>query len=173
VDAKIYYACIVRLNGDKVFVAWSPGEPDSFLRDTAGRLLVARSPEALAAATRTRGVTPVGGDPADYDFDRIRGWCATPEAAGVDCPAFLNAWNFFDDLAGLHSGADTRYTRLSRRAAGCYDKLFWGNNLPAVATTDERYIPSWESAELGRIRRVMRAGIELMEAELSSANSLV
>jgi len=173
VGANVYYACKVRLNGDQLFVAWSAGVPDSFLRDAAGRLLVTRSPQALEAATRTLGITPVDEDPAEYDFDRIREWCAAPEAAGVDCPAFLNAWNFFDDLVGLHTGVVTRYTRLSRREAGCYDKLFWGNNLPAVTPTGERYVPSWESVELDRIRRVMRAGIELMEAELSSAESFV
>jgi hypothetical protein len=167
VEGEVYYVCRVRLNGERVFIAWSPGEPDNFLRDTADRLLVARSQEALAAATRPRGVTHVGGEPTDYDLDRIREWCAAPEAARVDCSAFLNAWNFFDDLAELHGGADTAYTRLSRQAAGCYDKLFWGNNLPAVTPPGERFIPSWEPDELDCIRRVMGAGIQLVEAEMS------
>jgi hypothetical protein len=169
VEGRVYYLCRVRLNGEGSFVAWSPGEPDSFLRDAANRLLVARNPEALMTATRSLGVTQVGGEPTDYDLDRIREWCAVPEAGGVDCPAFLNAWNFFDDLAGLHGGADTPYTRLSREAAGCYDKLFWGNNLSAVTPPGERFTPSWEPDELDRIRRVMAAGLELVEAEMSGS----
>src|SRR5262245_53502678 len=86
VESRVYYCCRVRVNTGQVFVAWSAGEPDGFLRDAAGRLLVARSAEELAALTRAREVIPARGEPADYDFDGIRQWCAAPEEAGVDCP---------------------------------------------------------------------------------------
>ena len=69
-----------------------------------------------------------------------------------------------DDLTGLHTGANTPYTRLSRAAAGCYDKLFWGCNLPPVTPPGERYVPRWRPDELADLRRVMRAGLDLWAA---------
>jgi hypothetical protein len=78
----------------------------------------------------------------------------------------LDAWNFLDDLAGMHVGADTPYARLSRGAAECYDRLFWGNNLPAVTPPGERFEPVWSAEELIKIRRVLAAGLVILAAEL-------
>ncbi len=165
-----HYACRVVLDARAAFVAWSSAEPDGFLRDAAGRLLAAQTMAALATAVRLRGAALEEDEPSEFDFDRLRAWCAAPDAAAVDCPGFLNAWNFFDDLAGLHAGADTPYARLSRAAAGCYDRLFWGNNLPAVTPAGERFEPAWTAAELAEIRGVMAAGLEMLAAELRGAS---
>ena len=172
-EAQEYYICRVLLNGHELFLAWSPGEPDSFPRDAEGGLLVTRSLKSLAAIAGASGLGHVSEEPTDYDFDRIRKWCVAPNSTGVECSTFLNAWNFFDDLAGLHGGADNAYTWQSRCAAPCYDKLFWGNNLPAVTPVGKEYIPAWLSDELESIREVLTAGIDLLEAELGSANGRV
>jgi hypothetical protein len=103
----------------------------------------------------------------EYDFDRIRAWCGAPDAAGVDCRAFLDAWNFLDDLTGLHAAADTPHTRLSRAAGGVYDKLFWGNNFAAVTPPGERFDPSWSPEELATMRGVFESGLSVLAAELA------
>jgi len=104
---------------------------------------------------------------AGYDFDRVRTWCDAPVAAGVECRAFLDVWNFLDDLSGLPADADTPYTRLSRAAAGSYDKLFWANNLPAVTPPGEHFDPSWSPEELTAIRGVFEAGLDVLASELA------
>lgn len=81
---------------------------------------------------------------------------------------FLNAWNFLDNLASLHEGADSAFNRLSHEAA-CYDKLFWGNNLPAITPAGEFYRPSWRDEELAEIRSVFEAGLDLLNDELRVA----
>ena len=165
---RLYFACRVRLNGADVFVIWYQDERDGFIRRPEGRLLTAESREALAAKATELGLLLVPDDLVEYDLDRLRAWCRRPNAEAVDCPAFLNAWNFFDDLAGLHDKPNTTYARLSREAAGSYDKLFWGNNLPSVTPPGERFYPSWAADELEGVRRVMETGLGLMEAELRS-----
>jgi hypothetical protein len=162
VEAPKYYACRVRLDGVARFVAWYTADLDGFLRDPDGRLVVTDTAEAL-------GVPLAAAEPVGYDFDRIQVWCAAPDATGVDCRAFLDAWNFLDDLAGLHAGADTPHKRLSREAAGVYDKLFWGNNLPAVTPPGERFEPSWSPTELAAIRRVFESGLGVLAAELAGS----
>ncbi len=168
-EKRLRYLCRVRLSGTLIFIVWHSGERDGFVRDEAGRLRAVRTPEALTATAEVRNVLQVNSEPVEYDFDRIRTWCAAPDVAGVDHAAFLDAWNFLNDLAGLHDGADTPYTRLSRGAAECYDKLFWGCNLPAVTPPGERFEPAWQADELIAIRRVLEAGLELFESELRAA----
>jgi hypothetical protein len=168
-DERLHYPCRVQLNGSAVFVIWYSDERDGFVLD-GGRLLTACTADALTVAARARGIPLVNDAPADYDFDRIRAWCAAPVGARIDCRAFLNAWNFLDDLAGLSTGADTEYSRQSRRSAASYDKLFWGSNLPAVTPLGERYDPVWDADELIEIRRVMNAGLGLLVSEFQAAN---
>ena len=95
-------------------------------------------------------------------------WCLAPDAAGIDCSSFVDAWNFFDDLAGLSDGADTPYIRLSRTRGACYDKLFWGCNLPAVTPAGERFEPVWHAAEVAEIREVLAVGLDLLVSELNA-----
>jgi len=90
--------------------------------------------------------------------------------ARVDHAAFLDAWNFVNDLAGLHDGADTPSTRLRRGAADCYDKLLWGCNLSGVTPPSERFEPAWQAVELITIHRVMEAGLELFESQQRAAD---
>jgi len=168
-EERFHYLCRVRFDGIVIFVVWHSVERDGFVRDEAGRLRAACTPEALTGIAGARNVVPVNSEPIEYDFDRIRAWCAAPDVAGVDHAAFLDAWNFLNDLAGLHDGADTPYTRLSRGAAECCDKLFWGCNLPAVTPPGERFEPAWQADELIAIRRVLEAGLELFESELRAA----
>ncbi len=168
-EERLDYLCRVRLRGTLIFVVWHSEERDGFVREEAGRLRAACTSEALTATAGVRSVVPVKSEPIEYDFDRVRAWCAAPEVAGVDHAAFLDAWNFFDELAGLHDGADTPYTRLSRGAAECYDKLFWGSNLPAVTPPRERFELAWQADELIELRRVLEAGLGLLESELRAA----
>lgn len=157
--APRHYVCRVQLDGETKFVAWYTADHDGFARAPDGRLVVADGPESL-------GVPLEDAEPMEYDFDRIQAWCACPNAAGVDCRAFLNAWNFFDDLTGSHIGIDSPYTRLSKGAGGSYDKLFWGNNLPAVTSPGERFDPTWSPEELAAISHVFEAGLRVLAAEL-------
>ena len=163
------YILRLLLNDRSVFVVWYQGSPDGFLRDDQGQLVASEANHDVEAAALASGFVPVAEEPAVYDFDSIRAWCAAPKAAGVNCVDFLNAWNFFDDLTGLHAKADTPYTRLSRAEADCYDKLFCGNNLPAFTPVGERYVPTWKRSELASIRRVMSTGLELLKAQLAKA----
>jgi hypothetical protein len=154
-----YYPCRVRLDDETRFVAWYTADLDGFLREPDGRLVVVGSVAALP-------VPLASAEPVGYDFDRIRAWCADPAAAKVDCRAFLDAWNFLDDLTGLHAEADTPYTRLSRTSADVYDKIFWANNLPAVTPPGQRFVPSWSWLELVTIRQLFESGLVVLADEL-------
>jgi hypothetical protein len=165
-EASRHYPCRVRHRNELNFIVWRSDEHDDFLRNTNGQLVSAPDLKSLAANLHALGVLLENVEPTDYDFDRIQNWCAAPDADGIDCPEFLNAWNFFDDLAGLQMRADTPYTRLSRNAEVCYDRLFWGSNLPAMIPPGRRFDPVWSAEDLNKIRAVMLAGLEMLDAAL-------
>ena len=154
-----YYPCRVRLDGEDRFVAWYTAETDGFARYPNGRLMVADAQDGLDVAL-------MDDHPTEYDFDRIQAWCDAPDATVVDCAEFLNAWNFFDDLARLHTGTNPSDSRI-RQASECYNRLFWGNNLPAVTPPEERFKPSWSATDLAVIREVFEAGLRLLRSELA------
>ncbi len=166
-----HYRCRVRHRDQLIFVVWRSNEHDDFLRDANGHLLTAPDLESLAATMRALGLQWEEVEPIEYDFDRIREWCAAPDAAGVDCPAFLNAWNFFDDLSRSLAGTDTPYGRLSRNAEERYDRLFWGSNLPAMTPSGCRFGAVWSAEDLSEIRLVMLAGLKLVETELRGSRN--
>jgi len=163
---RLYYACRVRLSGANALLVWFQNERDGFVRRSDGRLLVAESREDLERMVAEMGFSLVSDDVTEYDLDRILQWCRTPTAEGIDCSPFLNAWNFFDDLAGLHDDPTSAYARLSRDASGCYDKLFGGCNLMNHTPGRPLFIPSWEPDELTTIQRVLEAGLALIAEEL-------
>ena len=155
-----YYPCRVRLDGCDRFVAWYTAEHDGFARHPDGRLVVAATLDGLDVPWTESHLTV-------YDFDRVQNWCETPEQSAIDCPAFLDAWNFLDDLAEFHAGARAPYTRASQTAGDCYNRLFWSNNPPAITPPGERFVPSWSAEDLVAIREVFETGFGVLRSELA------
>ena len=164
---RLYFVSRLRFQGSDTFVIWYGNERDGFFRAPDGRLLCAPTHEDIAATAAASGIAFDLDKVTDYDFDQLEQWCRTPRAEQVNCPVFLDAWNFFDDLAGLRDRPDTPYARLSHDAARSYDKLFWGWNLPSVTPVGEHFEPFWRPEELAEIRAVMEAGLALLAAELN------
>jgi hypothetical protein len=166
---RLFYICRVRLDGDDKFVVWYQNERDGFVLDPGGGLMAAGSADAIATTALERGISLVSREATDYDFDRIIDWCRHPSPKGVECPTFLNAWNFFDDLAAIHEFPDTDYARLSRVGCHSYDKLFWGCNLAPVTPPGERFDPTWSQEDLDEIRTSLEAGLVLLRSKLRTA----
>ena len=165
-ENRLYYVCRVRLDGDDKFVIWLQNNRDGFVFAPDGRLIWARTPEGIAKAAHERDITLVAEEATSYDFDRISDWCRSRVPETVDCNAFLNTWNFFDDLAAIHEFPDSNFAMLSRAAANRYDTLFWGCNLRVVTPPGERFEPNWPQERLDEIAIVMEAGIALLREKL-------
>lgn len=105
---------------------------------------------------------PVGDDPvAVYDVDAVQHWIDHPLKKRVDPVLLLRIWNLCIDIA-----AATRrpFERRARRTDRISNKLFWGNNLPAMTPPGEHYIPRWRRAEVQALRQVLRQGVALIHA---------
>jgi len=75
-----------------------------------------------------------------------------------------NAWNFFIDVRAV--GACAAFDRADRKATKCYDKLFWGLNLPAMTPEGKSYEPVWQTAETKLMKDVLRAGLDNLRSRL-------
>ncbi|MDE5854644.1 MAG: hypothetical protein K2H19_06230 [Ruminococcus sp.] len=77
-----------------------------------------------------------------------------------DCKIILDFWNIFNDIVYLFGEKiPDEYTRRSNR---CYNKLFFGNNLPAFTPDREHYTPIFIRKERNNIRRMLSYGIDFI-----------
>lgn len=70
----------------------------------------------------------------------------------------LMAWNLFTDLAASVNG---EFDPECQQTQQIYEKLFWGNHLPAVTPPDNHSTPLWSDEELLLIRDVLARGLAL------------
>ncbi|MDE6787883.1 MAG: hypothetical protein K2J47_00995 [Ruminococcus sp.] len=77
-----------------------------------------------------------------------------------DCKIILDFWNIFNDI--LYSFGEKIPDERTKRSDRCYNKLFFGNNLPAITPDGECYIPVFTRKERKNIRRILSYGIDFM-----------
>lgn len=140
-------------------------DPDGVVLDETGFILTFRHVDDLRAEAARRGfrVEP-GMNQEPLDLDALERWLASARKTTVDCETFLNAWNLFSDLATTVQGR-TAHTD-GQREGRIYDKLFWGNNLPALTPPGKHYEPIWSKSEVGKMRNVLKKGTGLFRARL-------
>ena len=118
----------------------------------------------LGVYAERRGLAFEAEEPSEYDFDAVERWLSRPEDSPIDCRLLLNDWNLFDDVASSTGGEALE--RTSRGVAFVYDKLFWGNNNPAVTPSAERYVPVWSGEEVAELYRILSDGMALFRNAL-------
>lgn len=168
-----YYPYWYRLDDADAYLIWSTDDssertaPDGVLLDEAGRVVMFRHLDDMRDYAACRGL-PVAADvnPEPLDLDFVERWLATARKTTVDCETFLNAWNLFSDLASTVKSGPVHID--GQREGRIYNKLFWGNNLPAVTPQGKHYTPLWTKSEVGRMRNVLGLGISLFRDRLGS-----
>lgn len=95
-----------------------------------------------------------------YNVERLFYWIET-HSKEMDCDFLIDFWNLFSDIA--HSVGKKLEPVKTKRSNRCYNKLFWGLNLPAVTPEDCEYEPVFTKRERKLIREIMRTGLEIFE----------
>lgn len=159
---RSYFALWFRLNQSDGYLIWIGDEQDSVLTEEDLLIPVFSSESTLALYAKEKKIEIVNEEPILHNLDKIKKWLHQPDGP-IDCHAFLSAWNMFTDVA-----EGTKKTFAGRDKdklnSKLYDKLFFGNNLPAVTPRNEYYIPQWKSAERERLFEVMTQGLLLFES---------
>lgn len=99
----------------------------------------------------------------EYNFSELERFISTHDK-NFDCKIILNFWNIFNDI--VYSFGEKIPDERTRRSDRCYNKLFWGNNLPAVTPDGEHYTPVFTRKERKNIRRIMSYGIDFVSKNM-------
>lgn len=78
--------------------------------------------------------------------------------SALDPCRILNFWNIAGDLANS-TGIPYEGNQKDRLTNGIYDKLFCGNNLPAINTSGHIYVPQFTQEESVRLTEILIDGI--------------
>ena len=108
-------------------------------------------------------------DTCFYDVERLIYWFEMHQKE-MDCEFLIDFWNMFSDIA--YSVGKELEPIKTRRINRCYNKLFWGLNLPAVTPEDCEYEPIFTKRERKLIREIMRTGLEIFEKNYESEKDI-
>ena len=97
-----------------------------------------------------------------YDINIAVNWLAMGDLH-VDCEYLLSLWNITVDLA-YSVKRDFAGNSKSELTSLIYDKLFWGNNFPAVRGDGEIFIPQWNHEETREIQKVVADSINIIKS---------
>jgi len=101
--------------------------------------------------------------PVIHDLDWVAGW-RIAHGTEIKCVQALDAWNLFRDVAASVQAKGAEFAKLDRNEPLIYDKLFWGNNLPAMTPEGQSYVPQWTLQETQLLAAVLSAGLDLFES---------
>lgn len=150
------------LGGDVWYLIWTE-DPDGYANDVVqvdgDRVLVAESYEELGQLARSLGLVlqAPSHDERLLDLDAVAAWVES-EDDDPEPSLALSAWNIFGDVA-RSLGAPFEDRGPDQEAV--YDKVFFGNNLPAMTPAGEHYEPEWSESELKTIRSTLRRGLSI------------
>jgi len=163
------YPYTLKFRGRRTTLLWCSGRRgDVFFVEHTGKLLTARSLTELKRLLRGR-LDVHWKEHAELDLDSfwraVQGLRAGRASAQTTCRTLLNGWNFTEDLlrtlGAKREGRGFRTHLLNR----CYDKVFFGSNLPSVTPKSKRYQPIWTREEITALRAAFAAAWERIETE--------
>jgi len=114
---------------------------------------------ALAASLRLAPDEPT----RPQDLDAAAAWIS--DGADPDLTVPLSIWNLAGDVArSVQKPLADRGGILD----AIYDKVFFGDNLPAVTPPGERFEPDWHDEEVSALRRIIDRAVDLIRTSVGT-----
>lgn len=146
-------------DGISFFLIWYEDVDDKErVYTSGGKVIIFPSEEKARQKAEKLGITVTG--TCLYDIEHLFYWIGT-HSKEIDCEFLIDFWNLFSDIA-YSVGKELEPVK-TRRINRCYNKLFWGLNLPAVTPENCEYEPVFTKRERKLIREIMRTGLEIFE----------
>jgi hypothetical protein len=152
---KHYYFVDFKYKEKVYFCLWYTDEVDGFHTNNEGLEIF----DSLEQAKNycTKNAMTYNDEHTHYDIDKVEEWVNNGTGGDVDWELILDFWNIAIDLTvslkvEFIGNIDDEYNDI-------YDKLFYGNNLPTINTSDKEYIPEWTEEEVLELKQVIGAGV--------------
>ncbi len=149
------------------YLIWFLDEVDGLVTDPATeelRLQNFNKKEDLLEFTQKAGIAIEEEVSAKYDLDLLNDWLKNPTGL-IDCQDFLNTWNLFTDVTTT-LGIEFNGNKNEEARNLVYDKLFFGNNFPAITPEGKEYIPQWTKKEIAILADIMNEGVAILRKNL-------
>lgn len=174
---ELNYVVLLRACDRQYFLLWRDGGdvPDEYvLLPGSSCFLLGKTAADILGRAAKLGLQVADQEPAVVDIDKVFRLLAAlrPErlSSTKTCQHLLDGWNALEDMArsiGVRlDDADFGESEMLRAA---YDKLFYGNNLPAVTPDDQSYSPLFSSSE----RKAMRAYLRRLWKEIFERGGMI
>jgi hypothetical protein len=157
-NIEMYPYCYI-YKGRKTFLVWQTKEDDrdTFKLDRDNRLISSKSERGLRSLLGTESKRLKWSEGAQIDFDHfwnaLRRLKVGRSSSERSCKIQLDGWNFIEDLVRTFGLTETTKGLHSPLLKKVYDKLFYGNNLPAVTPKGKSYTPVWLREEIVSFRK--------------------
>jgi hypothetical protein len=160
-----YFALLYRLGGQRRYMIWVSNDTDYVAVNAEGLLLSFPSLATLRQYADAKGWPIEPEEPILHDLDAVASWVLATDSP-VNCVETLAAWNLFCDVANSVSSPNKKSFEMLNSQLGrpIYDKLFWGNNLPAMTPEGEHFVPAWSKQEVKSIAALLSAGLEMFSS---------
>lgn len=163
------YPVWIRLHGVDRGLIWqtddgmeASGEGTDTVLVVDQRIATAPTAEALAELAAQHGLAPEDTEADRLNLDGLEQLLELPASEEI-CTQLLNAWNLYGDIArslGATLADD------GEEAQRCYDKLFYGNNLPSITPVGEHYRPFFTETEQQLIGGILTRGRAVLATHL-------
>ncbi|MDE5621250.1 MAG: hypothetical protein K2O29_08370 [Ruminococcus sp.] len=153
---ELSYSCF----GDSsAFLIWYEDENNENCIYTSGGQVVSFWTEENARQKAEKlGITVT--DTCFFDVERLVYWIEMHQNE-IDCDFLIDFWNIFSDIA-YSVGKELEPVR-TKCSDKCFNKLFWGLNLPVVTPENCEYEPVFTKRERKLIREIICTGLEIFE----------
>ena len=154
-----YFPLLYLWRGEQRLLLWQSGDSDSIGVNSDGNVYSFSSSAELNSFADANQLHIESEEPKLHDLDSIDLWISSKES-NVDFVKTLTAWNLFRDIANsVKDPSKDAFQKLDFGMSEAYDKVFWGNNLPAVTPPGKKFVPTWSAKELQALAALLSAGL--------------
>jgi hypothetical protein len=158
-----FFPLLYRLGAEDRFLIWISDEKDRVIVDAEGFIPSFPNATSLRAYADRNHFALEAEEPILHELDWISSWAKAPDPQ-IDCRDTLAAWNLFSDVARSVPRQGIHFVRLDAQIPNVYEKVFWGNNLPAMTPQGKRYVPTWSPEEVAWLSEILTLGLDLFRS---------
>jgi hypothetical protein len=166
-----YFPLLYRWRGEERLLLWQPGNIDSVAVGSEGHVQSFAGLADLNRFAHVHALQIEQEEPKLHNLDSVQAWARGKEP-DVNCDETLNAWNLFRDIANSVEGpCKESFEKLDSDMSEVYNKIFWGNNLPATTPRGERFVPTWSAEEIDALAALLSAGLSMLTSCTQNAKA--
>ena len=155
---KLFYRILFIFKNENIYTLWYANDVDGVLYKN-DKVIHFKNEDELNDYAIKNSIKIEPDEIAIYDVDKIKKLLSDNETI-IDCEYILNMWNMIADIAKT---INLSFYGNKKEITYIYSKLFYGNNLPSINTTNKKYIPIWDEEEKQIILRVLKECYRIFE----------